>query len=932
MVCDRVLPFLTKMVIDEDKRYILTNYQAVRQKGKAIDSDHNTQYVDFDLRIESIKPERQEIFDFKNEEGQKTFKRLTSETNEFSKCFETDAPLLEQIEKWQKVLKSSFRKSFKKIRIKKKKFIPMRKEILKLIDERNKILKCQDPESKINLDLLNKRISSLEAEDNRNKLKQNFQYFSDNPENINMSQMWKLLKKLCPKFGRSLPTAKRNHRGKIVSGEREIKILLAKEYKERLRSRPIRPDMKSMEYRKKIIFQMKMKIAQSKKSPDWTMQNLEDVLSKLKNNKCRDYDGLINEIFKLNVIGEDLKKSLLVMCNQLRKEGLIPKLMNIANITTVPKKGSRLILKNERGIFRVSVIRYILMSLIYDSKYPGIDRKMSDCQMGGRRGKGCKNNIFIVNGIIHEVLQSRKMKPVVLQFYDYSQMFDSINLQEAISDIFDTGVDDDNLVLLYNANKEIDMAVKTANGLSDRKTVNEIVLQGDKWGSILASVQVDKIGQDCMNAGYFYSYKNVLPVGFLGLVDDTVGITEAGYKAHQLNAVMNVKTAEKTLQFGVSKCKSMIVGKNLDCVVDNPLQVDNWTVEYQDNRKTGEADLVEYYGGKVDIGKVEEYTYLGFVVSSKGDNLVNIRQLEKKSIGVIRKIYNKLGSMNLQQYYFEGAVILMNTMLRGSILYACEMYYNMKEIEIRRIERIEEGFMRKILQTTKGCPITQLYLTIGQAPARFEIQKMRLLYLKYILDQDEDSTLKKFLNLQFKHPVRGDWASTVMNDIEEFEITLSLEEIKNLTKLQFTKILKTKLKENAFRYLMQKRGKKGSEICYTKLEMAEYLLPYNASLTIEQKCELFAVKNRMTQIPYNFPKSKEKHECWCGEIEDMDHIYNCELYTNNKKQSISYNNIHNGKLEEQLEVFRNFKQNLDQRERMKAKIEPPCDLSIRCKQ
>ena len=172
------------------------------------------------------------------------------------------------------------------------------------------------------------------------------------------------------------------------------------------------------------------------------------------------------------------------------------------------------------------------------------------------------------------------------------------------------------------------------------------------------------------------------------------------------------------------------------------------------NCKTGEADLTEHYDGKVDIGQVQEYTYLGFVVSSKGDNLANIRQLEKKSIGVIRKIFNKLGSMNLQQYYFEGAVILMNTMLRGSILYACEMYHNLKESEIRRIERIEEGFMRKILQTSRGCPIIQLYLEIGHSPARFEIQKMRLLYLKYILDEEEDSILKKFLNLQFKEPVR----------------------------------------------------------------------------------------------------------------------------------------------------------------------------------
>ena len=106
-------------------------------------------------------------------------------------------------------------------------------------------------------------------------------------------------------------------------------------------------------------------------------------------------------------------------------------------------------------------------------------------------------------------------------------MFDSINLEEAISDIYYTGVNDDNLVLLYKANQNIKMAVKTPNGLSDRQTVNDIVLQGVTWGSILAAVQVDKIGQECMAEGHFYLYKNVLPVGFLGLVDNVFGITEA---------------------------------------------------------------------------------------------------------------------------------------------------------------------------------------------------------------------------------------------------------------------------------------------------------------------------------------------------------------------------------------------------------------------
>ena len=51
--------------------------------------------------------------------------------------------------------------------------------------------------------------------------------------------------------------------------------------------------------------------------------------------------------------------------------------------------------------------------------------------MGGRKAKNCKNNIFIINGIIHDVLKTKKNKPVLLQIYDYSQMFDSVNLKKS---------------------------------------------------------------------------------------------------------------------------------------------------------------------------------------------------------------------------------------------------------------------------------------------------------------------------------------------------------------------------------------------------------------------------------------------------------------------------------------------------------------------
>ena len=140
------------------------------------------------------------------------------------------------------------------------------------------------------IDMIDKRISDIEAEESRSKIVKNFKYFSDNPENINISEMWKILKKIWPKYSQ-LQIAKRNHKGKIVSRPNEIKQLLAKEYRERLRLRAIRPDMGAILERKKEIFNMKMKLSEEKKSPDWTMNDLNEALRNLKSEKARDYEG-----------------------------------------------------------------------------------------------------------------------------------------------------------------------------------------------------------------------------------------------------------------------------------------------------------------------------------------------------------------------------------------------------------------------------------------------------------------------------------------------------------------------------------------------------------------------------------------------------------------------------------------------------------------
>ena len=128
------------------------------------------------------------------------------------------------------------------------------------------------------------------------------------------------------------------------------------EYIQRLRRRPIRPDLGDIKNRKKEIFELSMKISNGISTNTWTMKHLEKALASLKNNKARDPTGYVNEIFKEDIIGTDLKRSLLSKMNKIKREKIISEFMKITNLTMVPKKRPLTELENERGIFRVDIL------------------------------------------------------------------------------------------------------------------------------------------------------------------------------------------------------------------------------------------------------------------------------------------------------------------------------------------------------------------------------------------------------------------------------------------------------------------------------------------------------------------------------------------------------------------------------------------------
>ena len=570
--------------------------------------------------------------------------------------------------------------------------------------------------------------------------------------------MWKLLKKMFPKISPAVPVGKRDKSGNIITNHNSLKHLYLATYISRLRERPILEGFEEIKRLKMNLFKMRLKLSSNNKSKPWKLKDLEKILRHLKRNKARDPNGLINELFKEEVSGKNFKVSLLTFFNRMKEENFIPDFVQLADVATIYKgKGDKSDLKNERGIFLVTIFRSILMRLIYQDFYDDLDKSISDSQVGGRKAKSVRNHVWVLNGIICEVLSKKRNHPVDLQIYDYKQCFDSLWLEESMNDIFSGGVNDDKLAVLYNMNKHVNVAIKTPIGKTDRGIIKNSIIQGDVFGPMVCGKSVDEIGKECLEDGkYTYDYKGEVPIPPLIMLDDLVGIAKCGAKSAMLNSYIRFKTNSKKLQFGSDKCKKIHIGKENDQYKCLPLYVENWKEKEKDLNSNCEIcekrsisqknmgvpvaahskhvefkcdncgkifsevgdlkkhelekpsdtvgiNIVDICEGEEEMELKEEEKYLGEIISKDGRNLKNIRTRVNKGIGITKNILNLLDGIPFGKFYYEVAIILRNSLFVSSVLYNSEVWYNLTNAELDLLETADIHLLRGILKAPKKC-------------------------------------------------------------------------------------------------------------------------------------------------------------------------------------------------------------------------------------
>ena len=917
IVCDKVAPFVTKMMIDEKRSKVLSNFSAIRKIGRIVESDHNVLSLHLSLSFSPVKSNREEIFQLHDSDAQNVFKRLTSETEEFTKCFKTTDDFKDQASRWHKVFKKSLKKSFKRVRVTDRK---NKKNVVvdQLMEKRRQYLMktyLEDVEEK-ELANIEDEIANECENANKQKVVDNLNSLASENGDVNYQGIWQIKKKIFPKVKPTKQTGKRNVMNQLITNPSELKELYLSSFIYRLRHRPTQPGFEDVLDTQNEVFKMRLELSKRTKSPDWSLNDLEKAIKSLKSGKCRDPEGLIKEIFKEKCLGENLKESLLILFNKIKETRIIPDFMQTTNICAIYKgKGDVTDLESDRGIFLVTILRTLLMKLVYNDIYPIVEKSMSDSNIGARKEKNIRNHIFVLNSVIFDVLKGKSRNPVDIMVLDYKQMFDSECLFEVMNDLYEAGVVDDKFALIFEANRINKVAVKTPHGLSRRMDFEEIVMQGDVLAPLLSSLQVDTFGKECfVENKHLYMFKDTVPIGPLGMVDDLLTISSCGYKTNLLNQFLNCKTGCKRLQFGCDKCVKMHIGKTNSDILCKDVSVGKWQIDLVKSSDTGKVSKSESFVGEIKMKLKQDQKYLGDVISADGSHAKNIRQRCNKGLGIINEIMSILGSTYFGKYFFETALILRESLFLSSLLLNSEAWVGYTEKDVRALEKCDEMLLSKILGCDKSTSNTFKYLELGIIPIRFVIMQRKLGFLQYLLKQEKDSMVFQVLQATIDDPRKNDFVFTCKKYLKTLKLEISFEEIENLSKGKFKNLLKQKVRKAAFLYLneIKETQKKIKVIKYKTLKIQDYFCERN----IEVCRTIFNARGRNLDIKIHKKWKFDDLLCvGCNKIEESeDEILMCEGLGNAKNDS--YDMFFSQNIQDQIEVGKELVKRLKNRKQI----------------
>ena len=261
-------------------------------------------------------------------------------------------------------------------------------------------------------------------------------------------------------------------------------------------------------------------------------------------------------------------------------------------------------------------------------------------------------------------------------------------------------------------------------------------------------------------------------------------------------------------------------------------------------------------------------------------------------------------------------MIMRDAVYLNSMLVNGETWNSLRKRQIEALESADTSFLQICFNSSSKCVRDSYYSETGILKIRHILAKRRLLFLQNILKRQDTTIVRKVYEIQKICSNDYDWSQTLKKDREFYDITLNDQQISQMSKSTFKRLVNKKINQKSFCELKSSSQSKMQNIIKElkhdknfKIPMQPYLK--SKLLTTIEKQNLFNLRNRSYNLKSNY-KTQYDNDMKCriclleNSYEDEVHTFEmCNELINSANIHIKHDQIF-GNLNRQLTAIKYF--------------------------
>ena len=336
--------------------------------------------------------------------------------------------------------------------------------------------------------------------------------------------------------------------------------------------------------------------------------------------------------------------------------------------------------------------------------------------------------------------------------------------------------------------------------------------------------------------------------------------------------------------------------------------------------------------------KAESIKYLGDSVHESGKVKLNMMERRNKANAAFAEIRAILEDVPLGIYRTEIGLNLRQALFINGVLFNSEVWHGLKISDIDVLNVIDHQILRYICGAHAKTPTEFLYLETGSLPLVYIIASRRLIYLRNILNRDDNELVKRVYMAQKYSPTEGDYVCLLKEDFKLINLPMDESAIIAMGEMEYKSHIKKHIKKAAFGCLkkIQEPHTKVNHIKYESLTIQPYMTSHE--LKNHEVTLLTALRSHTVRgIRMNFSSwYKPNLLCPlnCRQQDSQSHLLSCETLLTELTQDqlklileLSYEDLYHGTERQKLAVT-GFTWLLDIRERLLEAASPASGATL----